>query len=98
MGRRIMPTASSKAWRETKFYTCPLGPALDPETWVASALELFRHSGRGERLLDLLEAPTSGAWQLVEFIRREVADVDALAALIQQERERVKAKAGQGRR
>lgn len=88
-----MPTASSAPFREARFYSCPLAEALDAESWVARALEIFRWSGGGERLSEVVDAPTLAAWEVVDILGAEIDAIDDLYAEILRERDEQKRRA-----
>lgn len=92
-GRRIMPAASSPPFREARFYSCPVAEALDAESWVGRALEIFRWSGGGERLSEVVDAPTLAAWEVVDILGAEVDAIDDLYAEILRERDEHKRRA-----
>jgi len=80
-----MRLASSFAFIESRFYSCPLADGLSVEGWASDLLDVFRRSQRGEHLTNLVPDPTVGAWEVMEMLGAEVRLVDALVAQFQRE-------------
>lgn len=93
-----MPTSDGEGFRLARFYSCPLGDALSPDGWASGLLGIYRHSGRGERLTTLLEAPTVAAWEAVDLLNAEIALVDKRATKQAEERAALLRRQAAGRR
>jgi len=88
-GRRLMPTSLGEAFREDRFYSCPVGEALNGGGWVSQILSVYRHSKRGERISEVLKEPSVAAWEVIDLLNAEVALVDKLDAQHAEERAKI---------